>query len=270
MNKGVPQGSVLGPPIFCTYVSSFSPTHPNTSVFKYADDISLIIPLDSSSPAYICNKVNSEIVNAMKWCQDNALLLNSAKSKCLLVTRRNAVCSLPLIVDCVSSLRFLGFYINNKLTCDAHVEKLRITCARRLHILRKLRSMIPRHVTHSVYEAIIRSLMDYACPLLIGMNKKQANVLNRLVRRAHRIMDYGCLDVEQCNKCDPHSRRLDLSERLWRKIESNPNHILRDLIPPKLPRTKQYNISYARTQTHSNSFFPFMARTLNSLTQRNK
>ena len=63
-------------------------------------------------------------------------------------------------------MKLLGVYFNEKLNWNDHVDHLRVICSRRLHILRQLRGMISRGQLHLIYmyESIVRSLMDYACP----------------------------------------------------------------------------------------------------------
>lgn len=273
MARGVPQGSVLGPPIFCTYIRSFSPLSPETIVVRYADDLTLVVPFESASPLAIREQVNGEVRNASNWCRRNGLVLNSSKSKCMLITRRHFPLTQNFDVECVSSLRLLGVYLNDKLTWDTHIDHLRVVCSRRLHILRKLRSLISRQELHRVFEALIQSSMDYACPTFVGLNKSQSQTLNRVVKRAHRIMsscesdDFSSQSSNSCTCCihDLQERRFLLCRRLWRKIEDTPGHLLKDFIPPKLPRSQKYCLTYCRTNKHANTFFPLMARDLNSI-----
>ena len=112
MERGVPQGSVLGPPIFCTYVQSLLAKSENATVVKYADDLSFVVPLKSDPPDDIQRLINQETDHVTDWCDKHGLIINSAKSRCLLITRRH-VKNIGAKVDCVQSMRLLGVHLNN-------------------------------------------------------------------------------------------------------------------------------------------------------------
>lgn len=48
--RGVPQGSVLGPAVFCTYVNDIKSCLPGVTTVKFADDITLVIPITKRDP----------------------------------------------------------------------------------------------------------------------------------------------------------------------------------------------------------------------------
>ena len=60
IEKGVPQGSVLGPALFCSYIRDFNAANSSTTMLKYADDLSLIVPIKARSSSAISELVNSE------------------------------------------------------------------------------------------------------------------------------------------------------------------------------------------------------------------
>ena len=174
---------------------------------------------------------------------------------CLLVTRHHTDVDPPPKIEIVASLKLLGVHLNNKLTWDAHIENLRVTCSRRLHILRKLKRLISYSKLHTVYTTLIRSRMEYACPLFVGMKEGDANTLRKIESRAHRIMSQGCTESICCNRHSLKERRLQLSKRLWKRMETDPQHLLHSLIPHRLARTEEIFLASFRTNNFGNSFF---------------
>lgn len=262
IERGVPQGSVLGPPVFNTYINSLCAKSEDVATVKYADDLSLVVPLKRDSVDFIAQRINVETEHVSNWCLENHLTLNASKSKCLLLTRSN-VSNVTANLECVQSMKLLGLFINNKLNWNTHIDYLRTTCSKRLHILRRLRGLVPTSSLHKVYEALIRSLLDYSCSAFVGLNKKQSNILQRIQRRADKITRIEPSDTP-LSKTSVADRRHELCVRLWRKIEKNKSHILHSLIPHRLPRSGQYSLPVYRTDKYGNSFFPYMSRLLNS------
>lgn len=260
--RGVPQGSVLGPPLFCVFSSSFCATLSEVTVVKYADDTTLVVPLPSSSEENIRSKIDFETQNMKIWCCDNKMKLNLSKSKCLLITRRD-IGEVNLSIERATNVKLLGMHINHRLNWSTHVDYLRRTCGRRLHLLRRLRSLVPQNDLLRIYQAIIRSLLEYASPLFIGVNKKHTKILQLMQKRALRIISAGKDEAYTADSL--HDRRTQLSLRLWRAIERDEAHILRPILPGKFSRSGHYVLPSYRTNTYGDTFFPFFARLLNSL-----
>ena len=82
-----------------------------------------------------------------------------------------------------STLRFLGVHFDTKLSWSAHVDYIIKKCSQRLHILRLLRRYLNHKELLSVYFASISSIIEYACPGLVGINNTLSASLEKLQKR---------------------------------------------------------------------------------------
>ena len=186
--------------------------------------------------------------------------MNPDKTKVMLLMNRRfgpPVCIREILT--FSSMSILGVIFDQNLSWDKHVQKLRKTVNSRLYLLRKLRSFLNAEDLHLVYISVVRSIMEYASPSFVGLNKKCSRILNTLDHRAHRIIFYGKKKTCCCDREEVALRRNEASKKLLMQIIRDNSHILHPIAPEYNEKTSRVRIPFSRTDTRSRSFIPFTA-----------
>ena len=193
VSSGVPQGSLLGPFLFCLFISDLAPINPvDNSIMKYADDCMLIIPIkDSGSSSCSIQCENNNVVN---WSKRNLLPLNLKKCSITSFSNRKDFCS-TLIPDIpvigTNSLKYLGVVITSDLKWNKHISLIARRASDILYILRSIRPYCTNKEMITAYCAYSRKIIEYANPVFAGLPRSLQIPLNKVQRRAHRII-CGC------------------------------------------------------------------------------
>lgn len=110
INTDKPHGCVLSPFLYSLFTHYCRPVHSSNDIIKFADNITVIGLIQNNDELAF----GEEVDRLAMWCEDNNLLLNTYKTKELIVVvKRNAATHLHIningvMVDHVTSLKFLG------------------------------------------------------------------------------------------------------------------------------------------------------------------
>ena len=120
---GVPQGSILGPLLFLSYVNDMTISISSECTFLlYADDSAILF--SHKDPEVISRKLSSELESCNKWLVDNKLLLHLGKTECILFGSRRKLRKVHNFeIECnghtikaQSSVKYLGVNLDNFLS----------------------------------------------------------------------------------------------------------------------------------------------------------
>ncbi|GFU22890.1 probable RNA-directed DNA polymerase from transposon X-element [Trichonephila clavipes] len=168
IRSGLPQGSLSSPLLFTLYVNDIPQTD-SSHLAMFADDTAVIS--QNKRFSVVISNLQHYISSLELWLNDCKIKVNASKSACLMFTRRSRlpVGLTPVTifgqpVPWVNVVRYLGLFLDAKLTFAYHIEQTR---RKALAVHAMLKRLISRRsklaIRHKVllYKSIIRPVMCY-------------------------------------------------------------------------------------------------------------
>ena len=194
VQTGVPQGSIIGPLLFVIYINDISSIiHPHSNIDLYADDST--IHKSDNNVQNIQNCLQQSIDKVSGWCKFNNMAINPVKSKCMLIgtNRRIKNTSLKLLVDqCelenVTCQKILGVYVDHNLKWNKQYNYVCKKLNMKINLLKRLTPYLTIEMKMIFYNSYILSQFDYCCTVWANGNKTCSSKLNKIQKRAARII----------------------------------------------------------------------------------
>ena len=188
---GVPQGSILGPTLFLLYINDICRISTVIKMILFADDTNLFY--SGNDLLNVCNTMSSELGKLNKWFQVNKLSLNIQKTNFMIFGNKKEAQKDYIIhinnqnLERVFTTKFLGIYIDSKLTWQHHINIIRQKIAKNVAIIYRVKNFINISALLSLYFTLISPYLHYCCeikPLTI-LQKKALRLINNDNSRAH-------------------------------------------------------------------------------------
>ena len=217
-------------------------------------------------PHSLSLNMNIQLTNIATWMEANKLILNVDKTNFMIFgTRQHKINELCLnykdkAINHVSSTKFLGIILDDKLSWKNHVTKLCSTISRNIGILRKLK-FLPRNTLKMLYHSLISSHLNY-CAMIWGYSSK--NNLKRihlLQKRAIRIITHSHYLHPSANLFS-QMKILPIKEIVSLQTGVFMHNCYNGLIPVSLQDYFDLNVNVHSYNTRSaNNFHPPLLRT---------
>ena len=147
---GVPQGTILGPLLFLMFINDLPLYTDNVFTDLYADDTTIY--QISNSQHFIEQDLQMALQKLSVWCKLNGMLLNTEKTKVMLITTsqkrlhlHNSILNLTFNNDSLKNIdndKVLGIYIDNNLTWSIHTQFIAKKISSNLWLLSRLKDYL--------------------------------------------------------------------------------------------------------------------------------
>jgi hypothetical protein len=168
MQARVPQGSVLSPTLYNLYIND-TPQTIGVNLALITDDTCLYAT--ERKEGYVSRKVQRGLNSMSAWCERWNIKINGGKTHAIYFTRRRRPPDSILTLNgrnipFVNSVKYLGVIFEERMTWRLHIENIEAKAFRTFITLYSLfkSERLRANISLTLYKALIRSVMTYACP----------------------------------------------------------------------------------------------------------
>ena len=152
IDYGTPQGSCLDPLLFLIFTNDLHLCVENGNCLLFADDTTLYFTHPNLN--YLKWGIEDDLKRVMDWFRANKLTLNVNKTECVLFSHKTLKQNFSInigntTITSTENAKFLGTWLDHKLTFRKHTNTLLIKLKQNTNKLRSVINSSPRHVKKS-------------------------------------------------------------------------------------------------------------------------
>ena len=186
VTSGVPQGSIMGPILFISFINDLPENFQNCKILSYADDTQIIV--SGKNGKQIKKQLENLIDSAQKWYAKNSLLNNATKTEVMLITGRKHKENFYIEIneegktkklELKTSIKILGVHIDQQLNWSKQVHEVNRKAKYAVRNLQRVNQLIPIKSRLLLYNSLVASHLNYTDTVWAGCNNQDKNKLQR-------------------------------------------------------------------------------------------
>lgn len=188
IEHGVPQGSVLGPLLFLTYINDLFNMNFNGRLFMYADDLCLFYPYKSETVVKCYMERDSALI--FEYMRINKLFINRKKTKVIRFkphSRFNSDFHITVdgeIIHEVNTVKYLGLILQSNLAWSQHINHLKSKISPAIGLMYKFKNKFDERTKFLIYQTLIQSHLNYLAIIYAHKKSSELKSLQRLQNKA--------------------------------------------------------------------------------------
>ena len=187
VRSGVPQGSVLGPCLFLTYINDL-PANIRSKTRLFADDTALDKTIEAISDTVI---LQEDLVQLEDWERQWDMEFHALKCNAMTCTRSKEPITADYILhgqvlERVESTGYLGVTIQKDGQWSEHIDSVALKGNRLLGFLRRNLRIGSKTIKEQAYKMLVRPSLEYACTVWDPHTDVDCYKIERIQRRAAR------------------------------------------------------------------------------------
>ena len=157
ITKGVPQGSILGPLLFCLYINDLV-DFVDVEAVLFADDAAFIISAFTLQQMY--DKIKKLFTDLSRYLMANKLVPNLGKSKLMFFNSKpkpdlETLTFSGVDIEWVNEFKYLGLVLNNRMSYSSHIDRICTKVSQYIGVFYNLSRILPKHILVLLYHTFI-------------------------------------------------------------------------------------------------------------------